>query len=54
MKKIIGIVMVLLMLMSVTGALAGNAKDTQTDGEKVKVIIGYVDKPNQADEDVIR
>jgi hypothetical protein len=42
MKKIIGIVMVLLMLMSVTGALA------------VKVIIGYVDKPNQADEDVIR
>ncbi len=54
MKKIIGIVMVLLMLMSVTVALAGNTKDTQTGGEKVKVIIGYVDKPNQADEDVIR
>jgi len=47
MKKIIGIVMVLLMLMSVTFAWAGNAKDTQTGGEnKVKVIIGYVDKPN--------
>ena len=46
--------MVLLMLMSVTVALAGNAKDTQTDGEKVRVIIGYVDKPNQADEDMIR
>ncbi len=46
--------MVLLMLMSVTVALAGNAKDTQTGGENVKVIIGYVDKPNQADEDVIR
>jgi len=54
MKKIIGIVMVLLMLMSVTVALAGNTKDTQTGGEKVKVIIGYVDKPNQDDEDVIR
>ena len=46
--------MVLLMLMSVTVAWAGNAKDTQTGGEKVKVIIGYVDKPNHADEDVIR
>jgi len=54
MKKTIGIVMVLLMLMSVTVAWAGNAKDTQTGGEKVKVIIGYVDKPNHADEDVIR
>ncbi len=54
MKKIIGIVMVLLMLTSVTVAWAGNAKDTQTGGEKVKVIIGYVDKPNHADEDVIR
>ena len=54
MKKIIGIVMILLMLMSVTVALAGNAKDTQTGGEKVKVIIGYVDKPNHADEDMIR
>jgi subtilisin len=47
--------MVLLMLMSVTCAWAGNAKDAQTGGEnKVKVIIGYVDKPNQADEDMIR
>ena len=46
--------MVLLMLMSVTVAWAGNAKDTQTGGEKVKVIIGYVDKPNHADEDMIR
>ncbi len=46
--------MVLLMLMSVTGAWAGNARDVQTGGEKVKVIIGYVDKPNQADEDMIR
>ena len=54
MKKIIGIVMVLLMLMSVTVVLACNAKDTETGGEKVKVIIGYVDKPNQADEGVIR
>ena len=54
MKKIIGIVMVLLMLISVTVVLAGNAKNTGTGGEKVKVIIGYVDKPNQADEDVIR
>ncbi|MCK5109653.1 MAG: S8 family serine peptidase, partial [Methanosarcinales archaeon] len=54
MKKIIGIAMVLLMLMLVTVVLAGNAKNTETGGEKVKVIIGYVDKPNQADEDVIR
>ena len=55
MKRTIGIIMVLLMLMSVTCAWAGNAKDAQTGGEnKVKVIIGYVDKPNQADEDMIR
>jgi subtilisin family serine protease len=54
MKKTIGIVMILLMLMSVTVAWAGNAKDTQIGGEKVKVIIGYTDKPNQADEDMIR
>ena len=46
--------MVLLMLMSVTGAWASNAKDAQVGCEKVKVIIGYVDKPNQADEDMIR
>ncbi len=55
MKRTIGIIMVLLMLMSVTCAWAGNAKDAQTGGEnKVNVIIGYVDKPNQADEDMIR
>ena len=46
--------MVLMMLMSVTVALAGNAKDTQTGNERVKVIIGFVDKPNQNDENMIR
>ncbi|HIE31793.1 MAG TPA: peptidase S8 [Methanosarcinales archaeon] len=51
---VIGIVMVLLMLVSVTVAWAGNAKDTQSGGEKVKVIIGFADKPNHADEDMIR
>jgi hypothetical protein len=54
MKKTIGIVMVLLMLMSVTVAWAGNANDTQTDGEKVKVIIGFVDTPDTGDENMIR
>ena len=54
MKKIIGIVIVLLMLMSVTGAWAGNAKDTQIGGEKVKVIIGFVDTPTNGDENMVR
>ena len=54
MKRTIGIIMVLLMLMSVTGAWAGNAKDTQTGGEKVKVIIGFVDTPDTGDENMIR
>jgi len=40
---------VLMVLMSVTCAWAGNA-----GCEKAKVIIGYVDKPNQADENMIR
>ncbi|MCK5109161.1 MAG: hypothetical protein KAR25_05670, partial [Methanosarcinales archaeon] len=53
MKRTIGIIMVLMVLMSVTGAWAGNARDAQVGCEKAKVIIGYVDKPNQADEDVI-
>ena len=54
MKRTIGIIMVLLMLMSVTGAWAGNAKDTQTGSEKVKVIIGFVDTPDKGDENMIR
>lgn len=54
MKRTIGIIMMLMMLMSVTGAWAGNARDAQVGCEKVKVIIGYVDKPNQADENMIR
>ncbi|MBN2488807.1 MAG: S8 family serine peptidase [Methanosarcinaceae archaeon] len=52
MRKIIGIAMVLMMLMSVTIAFAGSAKDTQTD--RKKVIIGFVDRPNQADENMIQ
>jgi len=52
MKRITGIAMVLLMLMSVTIAFADNAKDTQTD--RKKVIIGFVDRPNQADENMIQ
>jgi len=51
MKRITGIAMVLLMLMSVTIAFADNTKDTQTD--RKKVIIGFVDRPNQADENMI-
>ena len=54
MKKIVAILMAMLMVMSVTVVLAGNAKDTQTDSKKVKVIIGFKEKPNQADEDTIR
>ena len=54
MKKIVAILMAVLMVMSVTVVLAGNAKDTQTDSKKVKVIIGFKEKPNQADEDTIR
>jgi subtilisin/minor extracellular protease Epr len=54
MKRTIGIIMVLLMLMSVTGAWADNAKDTQTGSEKVKVIIGFVDTPDKGDENMIR
>ena len=54
MKKIVAILMAMLMVMSVTVVLAGNAKDTQTDSKKVKVIIGFKEKPNQNDENMIR
>jgi subtilisin len=54
MKKIVAIVMAMFLVVSVTVAIAGNAKDTQTDSKKVKVIIGFKEKPNQADEDMIR
>lgn len=46
--------MAMLLVVSVTVVFAGNATDTQTDSKKVKVIIGFVDRPNQADEDIIR
>ena len=52
MKKIIGIVLTLIMLMSVTIAVASNPTDMKTNHKKV--IIGFVDKPNQADENMIR
>ena len=54
MKKIVAILMAMLLVMSVTVVLAGNAKDTQTDSKKVKVIIGFKEKPNQNDENMIR
>lgn len=54
MKKIMVIVLTMLLVMSMTVALAGNALDTQTNSKKVKVIIGFVDRPNQDDEDMIR
>jgi subtilisin len=54
MKKKVAIVMAVLLVMSVTVAIAGNATETQTDSKKVKVIIGFKEKPNQADEDTIR
>jgi len=44
--------MMLLMLMSVSVAFADNTQDTQTD--RKKVIIGFVDSPDQADEDMIK
>ena len=53
MKKIAAILMAMLMVMSVTVALAGGvaAKDTEP---KVPVIIGFKDKPSQADKGMIR
>jgi subtilisin len=54
MKKIVAIVMAMFLVMSVTVVVAGNATETQTDSKKVKVIIGFKEKPNQADEDTIR
>jgi subtilisin len=53
MKKIVAIVMAMFLVVSVTVAIAGNATDTQTDSKKVKMIIGFVDRPNQADEAMI-
>ena len=52
MKKLIVIVLTLIMLMSVTLVVAGNPTDMKTNHKKV--IIGFVDKPNQADENMIR
>ncbi len=53
MKKIAAILMAMLMVMSVTVALAGGAaaKDTEP---KVPVIIGFKNTPSQADKDMIR
>ena len=52
MKKLIVIVLTLIMLMSVTLVVAGNPTDMKTNHKKV--IIGFVDEPNQADENMIR
>jgi subtilisin len=54
MKKIVGILMAMLLVVSVTVVVAGNAKDMQTGSKKVKVIIGFEDQPNLDDEDMIR
>ncbi|MGB2727362.1 MAG: S8 family serine peptidase [Halobacteriota archaeon] len=53
MKKIVAILMAMIMVMSVTVVLASGVtnKDTQP---KVRVIIGFEDKPSQADKDMIR
>jgi subtilisin len=54
MKKIVAIVLAMLLVMSVTVVVADNANDMQTCSKKVKVIIGFVDRPNQDDENMIR
>ncbi|MEA3488535.1 MAG: S8 family serine peptidase [Euryarchaeota archaeon] len=51
MKKIIAILMAMIMVMSVTVVLASGVADKDT---KVPVIIGFKDKPSQADKWMIR
>ena len=53
MKKIVAILMAMLMVMSVTVVFASGAADKDTQ-PKVPVIIGFKDKPSQADKDMIR
>ena len=50
MKKIIGIVMVLLMLMSATVALADGAAKDDKSNEKVPVIVGFKDDVKRVDQ----
>jgi uncharacterized protein YxeA len=53
MKKIVAILMVMIMVISVTVVLAGGAdKETQTNFKKV--IVGFDESPNKADEKMIR
>ncbi|MBE0517118.1 MAG: S8 family serine peptidase [Methanophagales archaeon] len=53
MRKIVAILMAMLMVMSVTVALAGGVAAKGTE-PKVPVIIGFKDTPGQADKDMIR
>jgi len=53
MKKIVAILMAMIMVISVTVVLAGGAdKETQTNFKKV--IVGFDESPNKADEKMIR
>ncbi|MGB3459873.1 MAG: S8 family serine peptidase [Halobacteriota archaeon] len=53
MKKIVAILMAMMLVISVTVVLAGGV-DKGTQQSKVPVIIGFKDKPSQADKDMVR
>jgi subtilisin family serine protease len=53
MKKIVAILMAMMMVISVTVVLAGGA-DKETQPNNKKVIVGFEEPPNEADEKMIR